>query len=1281
MKPYLPSFISEQFEQGNLRGTFRATTLFADISGFTALTEQLMQHDTEGAEALSEILDAIFQPLVSCAVAQGGIIPHFAGDAFAAVFEGEKTALVAQIAHYFSAIFDKNAVFETPFGSFRINIRIGLSYGIVDWGIVGDTPKSFYMKGTAIERATLAQQKAEPQQVVMDAWFWQALDHQDAVAHQLDEHFFIIPKSKFDTSFQHIEKATPISKGLASSVSEHVLSHFLSQNILNFNQKGEFRQVISVFIAFDKVAEFSEIDNLARVVLPAFNNFGGYFKEIEFTDKGGVMVGFFGAPVAYENNAHRALSCVFAIREAIQQLKNPFHLRFGLTQGMAFTGIIGGVERCQYAVVGNRVNLAARFMQNAISGEILVSKSMSQTPQFEFKERGQLRFKGISTPVPTYQLLSQKIDNQYVYTGKVVGREQEIADLYHFGKKNLAESCPAFTYIFGEAGVGKSRLVFELRKKLLHFAPCFWATCPTDQILRKPFNPFIHFLKNYFVQKNEGATAENQQNFERVFDQLVRNLPEQAYTEGVELIRVQSVLAALVGLSSGDGLWEMLDARGRYDNTFAALASLFSAIAQTQPLVIDLEDTHWLDDDSTAFLAFFIKKIKKTPVFIIATTRLDDDGNKTFAIEPTVLAQNDWQFLSIDLSALSPAGLTFLAEQKLKGAIDKDLTDLLWRTSNGNPFYAEQILDYFIENDILAQKITENTEGVVSPENVTQWSVRDKNIKISTSISAILMARIDRLSSILKETVKAAAVIGREFELPVLTEVMLKHEEYARQEGKNPLLLKEQVLTAERGQIWRAMNELRYIFRHALLREAVYDMQLKTRLRELHAIIARAIEKVYAENLDDRFIDLAFHYEQANDQTNTHRFLKKASEFARRNFQNQLALDLYDRLLKNLEKGDERVKILMKKGEILQIIGRWHESELCFHEALFETAALGNMRFKAHAHVSLGTLQILKGEYEQAAIHLEKGVNTHAQNADNQGVAEGYGRLGTLHFRQGEYSTAAEYFEKSININRDLGLPTNTQIVANWGLTYMNQGNYTEGVRVQEEELARCQAEGDIGGMANLRVNLGIVLTEKGDDDAARLYLEAGLELAQQLGNKQLISIALGCIGNIWLNKNEFEKAHTFLEQDRQMVEELGDRQGIAIISELMGKYYFLQKQFDTAELWYQKSLAFSQQLHYQKGVAKSLHGLGKVANALKKHDQARRLLDEAILLAQTLKNQYLLGFCLVDKGFSLLAQGQIKAAAALQTETEKVSAFLKNEKLRRYALNFCSALKVEIGN
>ena len=132
------------------------------------------------------------------------------------------------------------------------------------------------------------------------------------------------------------------------------------------------------------------------------------------------------------------------------------------------------------------------------------------------------------------------------------------------------------------------------------------------------------------------------------------------------------------------------------------------------------------------------------------------------------------------------------------------------------------------------------------------------------------------------------------------------------------------------------MNELRYIFRHSLLRETVYDMQMRTRLRELHFMIAKAIEKVYADNIEQRFVDLAFHYAQAEIKLKTNEYLKKAADFARRNFQNVQALEFYDRLLKNSEDETEVVKTMVKKGEVLQLIGRWSESEISFHAALFK---------------------------------------------------------------------------------------------------------------------------------------------------------------------------------------------------------------------------------------------------------------------------------------------------------------------------------------------------------
>ncbi len=160
-----------------------------------------------------------------------------------------------------------------------------------------------------------------------------------------------------------------------------------------------------------------------------------------------------------------------------------------------------------------------------------------------------------------------------------------------------------------------------------------------------------------------------------------------------------------------------------------------------------------------------------------------------------------------------------------------DLFELMQRMTQGNPFYVEQMAEYFLESNLL-----KNSDGLLQLKN--------QDVQINDSVKEIMMARIDRLSGLVKETVKAAAVIGREFELPVLSAVMAKQEDFIRKNGDLDIVLREQIQTAEKWQVWYAMNELRYIFRHSLLREAAYDMQLRTRLRELHHSIAEAIEQV-----------------------------------------------------------------------------------------------------------------------------------------------------------------------------------------------------------------------------------------------------------------------------------------------------------------------------------------------------------------------------------------------------------------------------------------------------
>ena len=1103
----------------------------------------------------------------------------------------------------------------------------------------------------------LHKKKAHPQQIVADKWFRESYGTEYIAYESIDENFLSILNAQTD----------PLSK----------TPHLNADSALLNNKtikKGEFREVIAVFISYANAYEYHELESITKTVLNEFENFGGYFKEIDFSERDGVIVGLFGAPISYENNVHRALECVLAIRDNITHLqaKYPYRMRMGLTSGVAFTGTVGGFERNQYAAVGDRVNLAARLMQKAEWGEILTDKSLTLAKSFQFEEKGHLIYKGVTSEVPTYRLIKKRLENKPFFEDKMVGRSAELKLLINFSNQITSKSKSIVATINGEAGIGKSRLTYELHQKLPNMQ---WVSCPADQILKKSLNPFTHFLKQFFNQNPDKSIAENKLEFESAFEKVTQMLPPTQLDtaemdfeneEGqlhAELYRTKSVLAAWAGLIWEDSLWEQLDAKGRYENTLTALSTFFMVLASQKPLVLEIEDAHWLDDDSKNFLHYFIKKIEHYPILCLFTLRYDDEGALIPVFEPEFLNENNIATLNIALNSFSQEDLKIFAERRLKGHVHADFVKTLWRTTNGNPFYAEQIVDYFTENDLL------------EAESNHYWNIKDKKVKVSTSISSILTARIDRLSFILKETVKTAAVIGREFELPILTEVMLAHDEYRRRNGNGKLVLREQVQTAEKGQIWQAMNELRYIFRHTLLREAIYDMQLKTRVRELHAMIAQAIEKIYTDQLEDRFIDLAFHYEQAGNTPKTNEYLKKAGDYARRNFQNQKALDLYDQLLKNTSDTVETIKILIRKGEVLQLIGSWTSSELCFKKALLMTDEVDDVILKGRTYNALGHVMMLKGAYKDARRQLEKAGTFFDSVNDVQGIILTYGNLGNLYFRQGEYERAKEYYSKSISMSREHNKHNNAQIVSYLGLTYMNQGNYTEGVLCQKEEIKICEDQNDLVGMSTLYVNIGILYTEKGDNTNALKYLETGLSLAQKLGNKQLTSIALGCIGHLWLLKGDFEKAQHYLVEDLKMTKELGDKQGVAIACELNGRLHSTKGEFDEALQFFKESLNLCRELLYQKGIAKALHGMAEIYAYNCDYLKALSHLDEAIAIAQKINNQSILCNCLTDKGSILLKVGDYLGAKTIQNQLKTSIDFSENKRLFNYSKHFLNKI------
>ena len=1214
--------------------------------------------------------------MVSLVYNKKGFIPYFAGDAFTAIFPIEDAVITPksflQTAQQMRDLFSSGGWRKTQFGDFQIGIKIGISFGEVEWGIVGDNYKSYYFRGPAIDSCAECEHRAEEQDIILDEILLSKFIENQLKAEEIEDRFYkLLEDLPVEKTFSELV--------VLPNLTYDVIKKFLPRSVIDFDQIGEFRNVISVFIAFEGVNDYASLNEFATIVLNNINSFSGYFKEIDFGDKGGVMLGFFGAPISFENNVERALEFAIALENDLQEMMENSDLKYrmGITSGLSFTGIIGGKERCQYAVVGNRVNLGARLMIYADWGNVLVDENIQKSRQFNFKHIGDTQYKGIEGDIPTYLLIGRNVDDKTEFSGKMIGRSDELKQLINFAKPIFKNQFAGIAYIYGEAGIGKTRLSFELQKRLKKIGEYKWVNCQADQILRKPFNPFVYFLRNYFQQSPEISFKKNIKNFETGFDLLVKEIEQighhQANDIKKELLRTKSVLAAQIGINFPNSLWELLDAQGRYSNTFSALENLFKAESLIQPLIIELEDGHWFDSDSKEFLKVFSRKLDRCPILLVVTSRYYDDGRKPQLIEKELLEKLEIPKIEIDLNILQEEDLKEFAQVKLNGEIEEELNELLYRATSGNPFYAEQILEYFTESNLL-----EN--------NGDKWNIKDHSIKMTSSINSVLMARIDRLSNLVKETVKAAAVIGREFEVPVLTEVMKENQAFVETNGNANTLLKEQIQTAAQGQIWKEMNELRYIFKHSLLRETVYEMQLGTRLRELHKQIAGAIEKLYPESIEERFVDLAFHYGQAEVEDKTNEYLEKAADFARRNYQNQQALEFYNKLLLNLENQNNnqkmKVRTLLKKGSVLQLIGRWEDCEQVFRGALKIAKELEDQMLLGKTNNSLGNLLMLKGNYEEAHMYLEIASSYFEFTKDNFGIINVYGNLGNLYFRQGRYDEAKAFFTKSIKLSQSLQYSNSTaQITANLGLTHMNQGNYDEGIEVQLDGLKYCKKVNDTQGLATLHTNVGIVYYEKGDYDAALKHYQKGLEFSTELGNKLLTSIAIGCIGSVYQKKGDFKKAMENFVKDLEICEQLGDKQGIAIAAGLIGELRSLEGDFDTSNQYLERALQLSEELGYQKGVAKAVNTLADNFTFQHKYEKALEYYDRAIEVTRNINNRLVLCFSLVEKANVLIEQKSFEEASQLSKEAIDMASDLGNPELIFEAVILSAKVAFNDGN
>jgi tetratricopeptide (TPR) repeat protein len=634
------------------------------------------------------------------------------------------------------------------------------------------------------------------------------------------------------------------------------------------------------------------MDGCFKILMDEIHKYEGTINQ--FTGDG--VMALFGAPLAHEDHAQRACHAALAIQKALtlygEKLKADctidFKMRIGLNSGPVVVGAIGDDLRMDYTAIGDTINLASRMQSSAAPGTVLVSSHTHRLAKdfFTFSSLGAIPVKGKEEPQDAFILVSPgevktRIDASAVagltpFVGRVKEMEtlKEALDKARSGQGQVVG-------IVGEAGVGKSRVILEM-KRLFPEIPMLEGHC-LHYGGSMAYLPVLDILRSYFEIK-EG---------ERPF-LVTKKMREKLSSLDESLL---SPLQDLLSLDTPSE-WRVLDPRAKKERIFEALRDLLIRESQVRPLVLVIEDLHWIDKTSEEFLDYFIGWLANARILLILLYRSEYThrwGNKSY-------------YTSVRIDQLPLSTSAELVQSILsEGEMVPELRHLILSKAAGNPLFMEELTHSLLENGTIGKK-----------DHHYVLTKRASDIQIPDSVQGIIAARMDRLEESLKRIMQVASVIGREFAFRILQSITEMREE-----------LKGHLLNLQGLEFIYEKNlfpELEYIFKHALTQEVAYNSLLIARRKEIHGKIGRAIEDLYPERLEEFYEMLAYHYSKSNDPAKGVEYGQKAASRTASLYAYGEAARLLEEALTTQEALDpqdrgRRCDLLLLLGEVLTEAG------------------------------------------------------------------------------------------------------------------------------------------------------------------------------------------------------------------------------------------------------------------------------------------------------------------------------------------------------------------------
>jgi class 3 adenylate cyclase/tetratricopeptide (TPR) repeat protein len=1116
-----------------------------DLSGFTYMTEDLMDQGTEGAEMLSDVINKLFDTPIHRVYARGGHIATFAGDAFTAVFPGRPAAVAAQAAAAAAEIaeyLEQHRRVETPYGRYRIAARIGVGAGTVEWGVTeAGRRNAYYVRGDAIRRAVGVLEEADTREILLDPDTVEAATTAGApLSTRGHGNFFLLD----DLDAGGIDP--PQDAEEPAEVNAEAMQAFFPPSVVGYSGRGEFRRVTAVFVSLSDVEDADRLDEAVTEILELSEEFGGYFNLLDYGDKGHVALLVFGAPTAHEQDLQRGVDFASALTRRLSGGSGA-----GVAEGIVYAGLVGSARRATYTVLGATANLAARLMQRAEDGDVLVAGSTAERieRQYELTSHGRREIKGFDEPVEIYRVGAPTHNEERPFHGPFVGREEPFTYVKEMVAAVAAGRPSGIASIYGEAGLGKSRLVHEVLEtapenvRVIHLE--------VDPVLKKSFNPFVRFLTLRFAlpRGEEARRAAFEQGFEE-FTSALAAVENEAYgdepaTSAAMLTRNRSILGAVLGIRWEDSLYEQLDPRARFDNTVYVLAELIRAHAFLSPVVCVVDGVHALDADSPQPLQYLNRIVGDLPFAMITTARPDEEQDLLPQLE------NPHGTTSFALAPFSREETATLLEKRLGGTPQDSLVETISEKTGGNPFYFDQMISYLTENHLLRH----DADGFVLGTEIED---------VPTDLTGVLLARLDRLSAELREVTQAASVVGSRFPIPVVRLLLRSLEsEITARDGE----LEDLLDRGARQRLWYRREDGEYEFHSSLLRDAAYQMQSRDRVKRLHTVAAYVGEQRFAGD-DTRSADLAYHFSRADVFGKTRDYLRRAAEFAAGNFKNDKAVEFYTQLL-DLADPHEQIDICYQLGEILDIRGDWDEALEHLEHGLEVSKELFLHRKRARVLTKIGEIYQKRSSYDAAVDTLKRAGALARKIKAPDTEREALLFLGRTYWSMGEFDKGIVSLTHAGNNPQGAGEErTGALAVYYLGVIHRDKAEYDEAMRRFRESQERFEKLGEKRLESFPLYDMAVLHLYRGNTDTARDYFTQIEKLYRDIGYQSGLAAALGNLGVLAARSGDFEAAFGSGSEALEIAEHIGERLAVAYGKINLGIYHYMQSSHRDALAW-----------------------------------------------------------------------------------------------------------------